>query len=77
MSCTHEHIKSFQFKDGQTIYCCPDCTAYDNHRIGVLAGKPPKAKAVVEPEVVEPEEELEEECSGEESECGVEAAVAG
>lgn len=73
MSCTHENIKSFQFKDGQTIYCCPDCTAYDNHRIAVLAGKPPKVKAVV-PEI---EEELEEECSGEESECGVEAEVTG
>jgi len=73
MSCTHEHIKSFQFKDGQTIYCCPACTAYDTHRIAVLAGKPPKVKAVI----VEPEEELEEECSGEESECRDEAAVAG
>lgn len=72
MSCTHENLKSFKFKDGQVIYCCPDCTAFDTHRIAVLAGKAPKAKAVAGNE-----EEFEEECSGEESECGVEAAVAG
>jgi hypothetical protein len=70
MSCTHENLKTFQFKDGQVIYCCPDCTAFDLHRSAVLAGKSTKAMVIKEDN---PEEDID----GEESFSGVEAEIAG
>jgi len=37
--CGHPRLKSFTFWDGQTIYMCPDCTKFDEHRRVVLSGK--------------------------------------
>lgn len=34
--CNHIGIRSFAFKDGQQIKCCPSCTLFDHNRREVL-----------------------------------------
>jgi hypothetical protein len=34
--CDHVSLRSFAFKDGQQIKCCPSCTLFDQHRREVL-----------------------------------------
>lgn len=39
MWCFHDRFKQFTFSElagGETIKMCPDCTAFDTHRVGVL-----------------------------------------
>jgi len=42
--CNHVGLRSFAFKDGQQIKCCPICTLFDEHRRAVLAGAKRKVK---------------------------------
>jgi hypothetical protein len=34
--CKHTGLRSFTFRDGQTIECCPSCPHFDKHRREVL-----------------------------------------